>query len=303
MMHESYKKWLDDGCPKVICNCGCGKEIIIKQFHKYRDIPKHLKNHDKRNKPCKGHPCSKETKEQLSIRMKENNPMKNPEIAKKCADSNRGNTKYHRICNCVNWINKNQGKYFCGCGCGIEIILTKRNFYNKKQSKFFVSGHSFKGKHHTDEQKEKIINANKLNGNYNRSSKRMRENNPMKDQKQRIKLSIRMKKSVGEKSHNWQGGISFLPYSKEFNNKLRLEIRKRDNNTCQECGAIINYYKNLSVHHIDYNKNNNSPNNLICLCVSCHPKTNNNRKKWTKKYQKIINLKNEKKYELQLTFK
>lgn len=34
------------------------------------------------------------------------------------------------------------------------------------------------------------------------------------------------------------------------------------------------------VHHIDYNKLNCNPNNLITLCKSCHMKTNFNREYW-----------------------
>jgi len=44
-MHETYKKWLDDGCPKVICGCGCNKEIVIKDFHKKYGIPKYIRGH------------------------------------------------------------------------------------------------------------------------------------------------------------------------------------------------------------------------------------------------------------------
>ncbi len=45
-MHESYKKWLDEGSPKVYCSCGCDKEIIIKpRTHKYDGIPKYINGH------------------------------------------------------------------------------------------------------------------------------------------------------------------------------------------------------------------------------------------------------------------
>lgn len=87
---------------------------------------------------------------------------------------------------------------------------------------------------------------------------------------------------VGENSSTWQGGIAFLPYPYEFNNKLREQIRKRDNHTCQECGFTqdqLGY--TLPVHHIDYNKKNNNPKNLISLCKNCHAQTNFTRSEWT----------------------
>lgn len=80
----------------------------------------------------------------------------------------------------------------------------------------------------------------------------------------------------GEKCHLWQGGISFEPYSTDWTETLKKSIRQRDKYTCQICSkepAII-------CHHIDYNKKNCNPDNLITLCHSCHNKTNHNRNYW-----------------------
>jgi len=106
-------------------------------------------------------------------------------------------------------------------------------------------------------------------------------------------------KFIGKLNPNWQGGKSFEPYSPEFNNNLKEQIRKRDGYRCQQCfrhqdelfkntKAGIKPYK-LYIHHIDYNKENNNPNNLISLCLNCHLQTNYERKDWTKYYQNKIN--------------
>ena len=71
----------------------------------------------------------------------------------------------------------------------------------------------------------------------------------------------------------WKGGISFNPYPKEWIKTLKQSILKRDDNKCIFCHDN----KNLAIHHIDYNKKNCSPENLITLCKSCHGKTNTNR--------------------------
>lgn len=93
---------------------------------------------------------------------------------------------------------------------------------------------------------------------------------------------------LGEKSHCWKGGISFEPYTPEFNERLKEQIRRRDNFTCQLCGLIQNGHKH-TVHHIDYNKKNNNPENLITLCTNCHSKTNIiNRNYWTDYFNKKI---------------
>ena len=79
----------------------------------------------------------------------------------------------------------------------------------------------------------------------------------------------------GENGPNWQGGISFEPYGLEWTETLKRKIRKRDNYICaisREHGCVV--------HHIDYNKINCIPKNLITLCVSCHSKTNVNRDLW-----------------------
>lgn len=80
----------------------------------------------------------------------------------------------------------------------------------------------------------------------------------------------------GEKHFNWQGGISFEPYSLEWTNTLRRSIRERDNYICQASGQ----YGNI-VHHIDYNKKNCNSVNLITLSKSWNSKVNYNREYWT----------------------
>lgn len=82
------------------------------------------------------------------------------------------------------------------------------------------------------------------------------------------------------KNHpRWQGGIGKLPYSFEFTPELKLQIRIRDNFTCQLCykKEIELFNKISSIHHIDYDKLNCLPNNLISLCNSCNIKVNTNR--------------------------
>jgi len=104
------------------------------------------------------------------------------------------------------------------------------------------------------------------------------------------KTKMSLKNSM-ENNPSWLGGISFEPYGLEFNNKLKGQIRQRDNYRCQECFRHQNELKRkLHVHHIDFNKKNNNPSNLISLCNNCHAQTLFNRDKWTNYFNDVMNL-------------
>ena len=93
----------------------------------------------------------------------------------------------------------------------------------------------------------------------------------------------------GENSPSWRGGKSFEPYGVEFNNKLKEQIRERDNYKCQECNFPQEKLKRkLHIHHIDYNKQNNNESNLIALCNSCHIQTNFSRADWISYFKNKI---------------
>ena len=119
-----------------------------------------------------------------------------------------------------------------------------------------------KGKKKTEEARNKISKATKG------------KNNPMYGK-------------YGELTPNWNNGSSFEPYSPDFNKPLKQSVLERDNYTCQNpnCEHLS---EGLDVHHINYDKKNSNPENLISLCKSCHIKTNFNRQYYTEFYQNIM---------------
>ena len=131
-----------------------------------------------------------------------------------------------------------------------------------------------KGKHLSKKHKEKIRIA--LKG---------RKRPPFSEEwKRNLSKSHKREKCVF-----WKGGISFKPYGLEFNNNLKEVIRSRDKRKCFICEITeLGNKEKLSVHHIDYDKKNNDPKNLISLCRNCHRKTNYNRKHWQNYFNKII---------------
>ncbi len=107
------------------------------------------------------------------------------------------------------------------------------------------------------------------------------------------KLNARIKNKTtfkGEYNPNWQGGISYEPYSQLFNQQLKDKIRVRDNFICQICGIPeLECDKRLHIHHINYNKKNSEMDNLISLCPKCHTKTNHKREYWEGYFKRINN--------------
>jgi len=94
----------------------------------------------------------------------------------------------------------------------------------------------------------------------------------------------------GEKNPNWKGGISCEPYCFEWSFRdFKDFIKERDGYKCLNPCCNRNYLR-VCLHHIDYNKKNCCPNNLITLCVSCNSKANTNRE-WHESWYKAIVLK------------
>jgi hypothetical protein len=95
----------------------------------------------------------------------------------------------------------------------------------------------------------------------------------------------------GEANPNWKGGITCEPYAPIWVDKrFKAGIRERDNYECQnpDCRGEVS---TLTCHHIDYDKRNCDPKNLITLCVSCNCRANYNRDFWEAGYREIIRIK------------
>lgn len=92
-----------------------------------------------------------------------------------------------------------------------------------------------------------------------------------------------------ENHYNWKGGKSFEPYPTRFTKQLKEKIKGRDNHTCQLCGVEEkDYFQKLSIHHIDYNKENCKDDNLITLCRGCNAIVNYGREDWEKLFKEKV---------------
>ena len=96
---------------------------------------------------------------------------------------------------------------------------------------------------------------------------------------------------TGKNHPNWKGGKSIESYCPVwFDKKYKLDIKNRDNNICRN-PYCFHTTKKLSIHHIDYDKKNCHPSNLITLCVSCNSRANKDRKWHQEWYQILMNKK------------
>lgn len=85
----------------------------------------------------------------------------------------------------------------------------------------------------------------------------------------------------------WNGGTSCDPYCFEWSFKeFKDSIKERDGYRCLN-PICSGEYNKLVIHHIDYNKKNCSPTNLITLCNSCNSRANKDRD-WHEMWYKTI---------------
>lgn len=86
------------------------------------------------------------------------------------------------------------------------------------------------------------------------------------------KIRIERGLAKGKNNWNWKGGISKGAYCQEWTKDLKEFVKERDGYKCMNpyCFRKTGHAAVLIVHHIDGDKKNCRPENLITLCRSCH---------------------------------
>lgn len=147
------------------------------------------------------------------------------------------------------------------------------------------------GRKHSENTKQKMCIAKQnlsLTSRKRVSDAKMGDKNPRFGKRHSRKtIEIIREGKIGEKNANWKGGISYEPYCDVWLDKdYKESIKERDGYKClnPECNKSTN---RLCLHHIDYDKKNCSPNNLITICISCNTKANKDRN-WHKSWYKTI---------------
>ena len=143
-----------------------------------------------------------------------------------------------------------------------EAIAKRTATRRAKHGGVYQTAHGWK---HTPETIARMVIVGRANALYG-------ANNPMfgKIHSPEVRVKISLATSGAKHSH-WKGGRSFFPYGYEFNRKFKRLIRERDNYTCQRCGITqseLGY--TIHIHHLDHDKMNSSPHNLVCACARCN---------------------------------
>lgn len=213
---------------------------------------------------------------------------------------------------------------FCECGCGKRVSKSGNRFIKGHNSK--EKNHPSFGKQRSEEAKEKQSKAmtgkycGKNNPMYGKRGKacylygthRSKEvigkisksllgkNNPMYGKRgknchnfgNKASEETRKKMSLaqsGENHSQWKGGISFEPYCQIWTDKeYKRAIREdRDNNVAWDIGY---WYKGgLCINHINFDKKDCRPKNLITVSIGMNSAINNHREFYTEWFQIAMN--------------
>ncbi len=290
----------------LLCACGCGQSVnsgrYISQHH--RRGKKFSDDHRARmSESHKGHTASEESKRKQSAAMKgkkltEEHKQKisaggmghavSKETRKKLseANKNRKHTEEHR--------RKNSDAHI-GIGRGKKLT-------EEHKRKIGASNKGKKGHKHSAEIRRKISKVltgkpkseehRKKIGDVHRGKKVSEESRRrMAEAKLGKKASEETKRKMsearrGEKHPLWMGEDHNRIYPEEFF-RVRKQIVKRDGGKCLNPGCW-GTSKRISVHHIDYCKDNNDLENLITVCMSCNNRANKGREFWTAFYRKLM---------------
>lgn len=135
------------------------------------------------------------------------------------------------------------------------------------------------GRYWKDKKRPPFSKKWKENISKSKKGNKRSEKSRMKQSKTILRLYTEGKKMGFQKIE----GIERI-YPIDWTDNIRKAIRMRDEYICQICGIhqdeLESRFRKLDIHHIDYDKDNLNPDNLVALCRNCHIKTNFNRKYW-----------------------
>lgn len=175
--------------------------------------------------------------------------------------------------------NYNGGKVKTICGHCSKTIYKTRSQFKKYKRHFCSPGCREIGK-------RTLVTVECVHcGNYTTKTKSYLKKYPISF----CNRSCRAKWMVQENNPAWRNGAKAEPYCPVWLDlEYKKSIKERDGCRCANpmCFMVTN---RLVVHHIDYNKKNCAPANLITLCNSCNSIANTDREWHVNWYRAIMN--------------
>lgn len=104
------------------------------------------------------------------------------------------------------------------------------------------------------------------------------------------KRNIRLSSLSGELSPHWKGDKA-KPQSKRLRTYRQTKALFKKPQACAKCGEVKTGRDQMRKQHIDEDKFNDDPANVLWLCISCHENLEKKIAEQTTKYRKGLLLK------------
>ncbi len=177
--------------------------------------------------------------------------------------------------------------WLCHCKCNNTIVVSTSNLRNNStkscgclRRELYDKLVKFNKRVYTKETRKKMSESAKRKEFSDDHRRRISESH--------MGAKNSMYGKCGTLAPAWKGGISCEPYCSEWSFKeFKDMIKERDGYKCLNPDCFGNIYR-LGVHHIDYDKKNCEPQNLITLCTSCNARANFDREWYESWYNAII---------------
>jgi len=261
------------------CECGCGEVVKpgrrFVQSHHHRCRSEETRKLFSEVRKGKKANLSEEGRRKLSEQCKARVGEKHPMFGKKHSEETKRKYSEDR-----------KGKKRPE---SVSRFISERNLrwwsdpeYREKMTQFLDMMHQNNfGRKHSQESKDKMSASHSGEKHFFFGKKHKEET--------KLKMSLsKIGKYDGDKNPMWNGGSSLQKYPSIWvNREFKKSLKERDGFKCQNPDCKENS-KKITLHHIDYNKTNNEPNNLITLCHACNCRANVNRSYWQTFYTNIM---------------
>jgi len=253
LLEEHKKKISESQMGNISWNKGLTIKTDSRLKHVTEENKKKLSERSKGNTFALGLHHSEETRMKISKKLK--GRKFSEEHKKKLSEANKGKISSEEAIRKNSEGHKNPSKE-------TRRKISEASFKNAKTN----PNYGMSGKHHSEETKRKI--GAKSKNRYRTEEWRKRVSKANKGKKNPFygkhhTKEVRKKISAVQQCiplDEWEGFISFEPYTIDFNKLFKNKIRDRDNHCCVICNKQEeDLGRKLDIHHIDYNKLNSFP--------------------------------------------